>query len=195
MNTGQILSTLGFRVDNSARVDAAIRDFQRAWNLGAPLTIEGLVGPKTAAALNTSAGRLKSGLPTASTHFSFTEFSCKCGGRFAGCARIHILRAHIARLEILRSALNQSLSIVSGYRCPEYNHSIGGASNSQHMYGAATDIPGFLNSTQMLNMHLFAGLGYRQSDSHVVHVDSRDQSANNTTKSNVRNPAMWKYAE
>ena len=32
------------------------------------------------------------------------------------------------------------IRITSGYRCPELNHAVGGASNSQHMRGEAADI-------------------------------------------------------
>lgn len=44
-------------------------------------------------------------------------------------------------LEEVRSLFgNGSVVINSGYRPPAVNHSVGGASNSQHLYGAAADI-------------------------------------------------------
>lgn len=194
MSISQDLTTLGFRADNAARLDAAIRNFQRGWNLGDALVVDGIAGPKTMAAMSLSIARHKIGQGTASAHFSFSEFACKCGGKFAACQRIHMLRQHIMRLESLRLATGP-ISIVSGFRCQDYNHSIGGATNSQHMYGVATDIPGTQTIGQMLPRHLFAGLGFNQSNNRVVHVDSRDQSINNTTRSSVTNPATWKYAE
>lgn len=35
-----------------------------------------------------------------------------------------------------------AINISSGYRCPRLNKAIGGASNSQHLYGQAADIKG-----------------------------------------------------
>ena len=43
-------------------------------------------------------------------------------------------------LEDVRSLFGSSISINSGYRPPAVNLAVGGASNSQHLYGAAADI-------------------------------------------------------
>lgn len=43
-------------------------------------------------------------------------------------------------LQPLRDRLNKIVNITSGYRCPELNKKVGGASNSQHQYGQAADI-------------------------------------------------------
>lgn len=43
-------------------------------------------------------------------------------------------------LQPLRDRLNKIVIITSGYRCPELNKKVGGASNSQHKYGQAADI-------------------------------------------------------
>lgn len=42
-------------------------------------------------------------------------------------------------LQIIRDNWNAPLIISSGYRCPELNKKVGGASNSDHVYGAAVD--------------------------------------------------------
>jgi len=43
-------------------------------------------------------------------------------------------------LEAVRRVLgNKPIIVSSGYRCPELNKAVGGASNSQHMYGQAAD--------------------------------------------------------
>jgi uncharacterized protein YcbK (DUF882 family) len=44
------------------------------------------------------------------------------------------------QLQFLRDTLGKSISINSGYRCPKYNHNLGGVSNSQHILGKAADI-------------------------------------------------------
>jgi uncharacterized protein YcbK (DUF882 family) len=43
-------------------------------------------------------------------------------------------------LEPLRDIVKRPIQILSGYRCPELNTGIGGASNSQHLEGKAADI-------------------------------------------------------
>ena len=188
-----ILSRLGFRVDTTARLTQAIKDFQLGWNLGSYLTIDGLVGPKTSAALVLSEARRRKGLGTASAHFSFSEFACKCGGRYAGCRRIWINRNHVARLEGYRSRMGTSVKIVSGCRCPGHNRAVGGASNSQHMYGTATDIAG-PSHQKVAGFRLFAGIGYGGKSGLTKHVDSRDKGGHNTTGGSPTRPTQWVYS-
>lgn len=53
-------------------------------------------------------------------------------------------------LQPLRDAIRQPLQISSGYRCPEVNKSIGGATNSQHLTGQAADIQCFALGNEKL---------------------------------------------
>ena len=193
MGIGSQLDALGWRgcASSSSRLDFGIRDFQLGWNLGERLVVDGIAGPKTLVALAISNKNLRAGNGTASAHFSFTEFACKCSGN---CRRIHILASHIRRLEEYRNDTKHPVVIVSGYRCPGHNAACGGAHNSQHLYGTATDIVGRWQSPAVRSLTLFAGIGYQQSTGLVVHVDSRDLGINNTTKSKPAWPAMWKYA-
>ena len=69
-------------------------------------------------------------------HFKFRECVCPC------CDRLKIVPvffSHMEFLEQMRVKLNFPIIINSGYRCPEYNATIGGAKRSQHM-SFATDI-------------------------------------------------------
>lgn len=114
-----------------------------------------------------------------SAHFSNVEFRCQCGGRFPECERIWMLRGHVRRLEAYRAKVGTPVRIVSGCRCKRRNEEVGGATSSQHLFGAASDIEGLVSLAQREQMHLFAGLGFQASTGKVVHVDSRDLSGHN----------------
>ncbi len=53
-------------------------------------------------------------------------------------------------LQPLRDPLNYPLHVISGYRCPRVNSTIGGASKSQHLTGHAADINDFTNGNEFL---------------------------------------------
>src|SRR5574344_61754 len=44
------------------------------------------------------------------------------------------------RLQLIRDTLGVSVTISSGYRCPELNKAVGGSKNSQHQLALAADI-------------------------------------------------------
>lgn len=191
--TAAILTHLGWRTNTTGRYAQAVKDFQRGWNLGAALSIDGAVGPKTSAALLKSEANRRAGRPTCSAHFSFSELGCKCGGRYPDCRRCWILRAHVQRLEVYRSKAGP-FSIVSGCRCPSHNTAVGGASSSQHMYGGATDVAKKFRTFTVRSWHLFAGLGYGAASGLVCHLDSRDKAGRNTTGGSTTNPTCWQYS-
>ena len=68
-------------------------------------------------------------------YFDRSEFACKCG-----CGFDTVDVALSEKLETIRALLNAPVIVTSGCRCPEYNASIGGSINSQHLYGRAADI-------------------------------------------------------
>jgi zinc D-Ala-D-Ala carboxypeptidase len=77
----------------------------------------------------------------------------------------------ITRLEALRSVIRRAVPIVSGYRCPVHNPVAGGAANSQHMYGAAADLPSGLVPVELAE-RMFVGVGHKGG--WAIHVDVRD---------------------
>lgn len=188
------LKQLGWRIRNTTDRAAAVTDFQRGWNLGPALVIDGKAGSKTQAALTLSLKNKTAGKGTASEHFSFAEFACKCGGRYATCRRIRLHRGLASSLEKLRTASGGAIEVVSGYRCPRHNDAVGGASSSQHLYGAACDISPVLRTAKVAGLRAFAGIGYKRSNGLVSHVDRRDLSGNNTTGGTVDRPTTWVYA-
>lgn len=192
-----ILRNLGWRVRTTGERTQVIKHFQQGWALGPKLTADGVVGPKTAAALITSEKRRRAGQPTASAHFSFSEFACGCHGRYSDCPRIWVRHELLESLEELRVRFYPGgLTVVSGCRCIRHNKAVGGVSNSQHLFGSACDIPYTkkASSKALAKERLFAGLGRSGSTSLVRHVDRRDVSGHNTTGGGLRQPTEWIYA-
>jgi uncharacterized protein YcbK (DUF882 family) len=104
-----------------------------------------------------------------SAHFTRAEFACPhCGESF-------VRPSLVALLERIRAHYNRPLRIVSGYRCPVHNHAVGGAPDSQHVYGAAADLPlGIVEPGVALSLGA-TGIGVKRS--WVTHVDVRDGAA------------------
>jgi zinc D-Ala-D-Ala carboxypeptidase len=185
-HTDDVLKLLGFE---------SVRSFQRAWNLGVALDVDGIVGRHTTAALKISETRHRDGRPDISLHFSAKQFQCHCRGELPGCQNTLIYRGLLAGLEDLTRVLGRTPGIVSGYRCPRHNASVGGASGSQHLYGTAADIEAPWTLAEVRRYQSFSGIGAKQGGAHrVTHVDRRDLvEAHNTTHSTRRNPAIWYY--
>ena len=72
-------------------------------------------------------------------NFSKSEFDCNDGSEMPASVLINVeLQAN--NLQVIRDFTGASITVNSGYRSPEYNKSIGGASKSQHLTGNASDI-------------------------------------------------------
>ena len=67
-------------------------------------------------------------------------------------------------LQYVRDKLGHPISISSGYRCPELNTRVGGASNSDHMSGLAADFicPGYGSPKQVCEAIIRSGVGFDQ---------------------------------
>ncbi len=74
-----------------------------------------------------------------SKNFSKSEFDCNSGCEMPEDVFENV-EVHAQNLQTIRDFLNESIKINSGYRCPSYNASVGGASKSQHLTGNASDL-------------------------------------------------------
>jgi len=180
-----ILSRLGWRVDTAARYSQALKNFQIGWHLGNPLKIDGVLGETTSRALLLSEARRAKGLGTASANFSFSEMACKCGGKYAGCQRIWTRRSVFATLEKSRAKLGKPISITSGCRCIDHNKSVGGATQSQHLYGLAVDWRG-PDKDVTRGWKIWHGIGYGGRSDVSLHTDLRSGSSG-------ASPTTWVY--
>lgn len=201
-----ILASLGFTVSTTSRYTQALGVFQAGWNLGPALSIDEILGPKTSAALTLSEAHRRANQPTASAHFSFTEFACHCHGSCGGCVGVLVARPLLVGLEALRAAhYPHGLAVASGYRCPGWNAKTpGAAKDSQHQYGAACDIAKVVDRDVVERMGVFSGIGYGSRSKLVRHVDVRGVAAGtgakahlftppNTTGSTRAHPTTWVY--
>jgi uncharacterized protein YcbK (DUF882 family) len=75
-------------------------------------------------------------------NFTPEEFFCKCDGHFCDGPPIHPARTrHLAWVcQMIRDEIGAPMRVNSGYRCPDYNKKIGGASQSLHVKGMAADL-------------------------------------------------------
>ena len=103
-------------------------------------------------------------------HFNLKEFQCKC------CEQVKIGHDLVFVIEELRKKLGLPIIVVSGYRCPNYNVTIGGAKDSYHVQGRASDIytTAELNTICKTAKELgLTGIG-KYPDDNFVHIDNRD---------------------
>ena len=113
-------------------------------------------------------------------NFWLSEFKCK--GYLSGkcsCDSVKVdYRLHVL-LQQLRAKIGQ-ISIAIGYRCPEFNSKVSGASpDSQHLYGRAADIKS--NSytpyqiAEIAEELGFTGIGaYTHNGYYFNHLDTRE---------------------
>lgn len=125
-----------------------------------------------------------------STHFTLREFRCPC------CGKEKALPVLVIGLEKLRAlAYPKGLIIRSGYRCSSHNTAVGGAKNSQHLYGAAGDVDLRAQLDEVIALGVFSGIGYQRINGRdlVRHVDVRHVSGHNTTGGTPTHPTTWRY--
>jgi zinc D-Ala-D-Ala carboxypeptidase len=155
---------------------AALQRFQSAYGLGS----DGVAGPQTF-------GKFYELQDDDCTpiHFTYAELDDGCGGSgYDGgplseqSTKFNALKT-MWQLEAMRHALgDQALNITSGFRSIPCNRAVGGASNSQHLYGNAADLVGvhsLCRLAQQARNHGFGGIfgpGYPGHNDHT-HLDIR----------------------
>ena len=72
-------------------------------------------------------------------NFKLAEFRCRDGSLPEGELLVNCQEL-ADNLQVLRDYIGKPITIISGYRPPEYNKKIGGAKKSQHLLARAADI-------------------------------------------------------
>jgi hypothetical protein len=166
-----ILRNLGWRIRTTSEYTAVVKRFQAGWNLGTALSVDGVPGPKTSAALLLSESRRRAGKPTASAHFSFTEVRCRCGGRYSSCQRIWTKRKTFQMMEKYRAKSGRPMPVISGCRCPSMNRAVGGSPTSRHLTGLACDVQAIYSVSKVKSWRLATHIGYGRVSRRVKHID------------------------
>lgn len=105
-----------------------------------------------------------------SKHFRAREFQT------GNCKIVIVSKPLLKILDGLRDHIKEPIYINSGYRTPEHNKAVGGATLSYHMYGMAADIRADKHTAKQLYDILDEWLeGWAGLEEHetFVHVDMR----------------------
>jgi uncharacterized protein YcbK (DUF882 family) len=111
-----------------------------------------------------------------SKNFNLQEFECTHPNH----RHVRVDDELVEKLQQLRDRLNVPLIINSAYRCPERNKQVGGADNSQHLYGKAADIslhtiPLQIEEIKRIARQIgFTGVGLYNT---FIHLDVRHRQA------------------
>lgn len=110
-----------------------------------------------------------------STNFKVREFACQDGSD-----PVFIAEKLVNILQAIRNHFGQPVNINSGYRTVTHNKKVGGAAQSQHLYGTAADIwvtgvsPSLVAAYAEKLMPNSGGIGIY---SWGVHVDVREKKS------------------
>ncbi|ONI68566.1 peptidase M15 [Kribbella sp. ALI-6-A] len=159
---------------------AAVTRFQQAYGLAA----DGIAGSATFSKIYSLQDD-----DCTPIHFTYAELDDGCGGSgydggplSEAATRANALQT-MWQLEAMRHALgDQPLTITSGFRSYSCNSSVGGASNSQHLYGRSADLVGvhsLCTLAKQARNHGFGGIfgpGYPGHNDHT-HLDIRTSNS------------------
>lgn len=165
----------------------AVKDFRRGYAFRRPTMVNrtsGTPGPVFRRCLAHS-HKLNG---KASTHYYYRSWKSRGNGW------IKVNYVLLRGLEKLYDKYHVVIGVLSGYRDPAYNKSIGGATQSQHMYGNAVDPVDQHRFTvaQIRALKVFSGLEVHASDGKVGHVDVR-HTGPNFTGGTPSSPTIFYY--
>lgn len=117
-----------------------------------------------------------------SAHFSLLEFACHDGKETPPEAVANLHKLCMQVLEPLRMRWGAPIVVISGYRSPSWNLTIGGAKFSTHMTGEGADVrplnpadlPAFASTVEELRLEGdLQGLGGFGKYTGWIHLDTK----------------------
>lgn len=72
-------------------------------------------------------------------NFKYSEFKCKCGGKYCNGYPVAFSYDLANNLQKIRNYYGKPLTITSALRCKQHNKNEGGVSDSKHLDGCAAD--------------------------------------------------------
>ena len=113
-------------------------------------------------------------------YFKKSEFKCKCG-RYCNGYPAEIDLGMVSIADAVRARLGVPVTVNSGLRCRQHNANVGGATNSQHLYGTAADLgcPSGVTPQKMYDIaeDIMGNTGGLGLYSWGIHIDSRSTKA------------------
>lgn len=119
--------------------------------------------------------KAQDGSKALSTNFKVREFACQDGSD-----PVFIAEKLVNILQAIRNHFGQPITINSGFRTASHNKKVGGAAQSQHLYGMAADIVVAGVSPQLVADYAekllpnYGGIGVY---SWGVHIDVREKKS------------------
>ena len=110
-------------------------------------------------------------------YFTREEFACKCAGKYCDGYPVEIDMNMVKIADQIREKIGKPITVNSGLRCKTHNASVGGVSNSQHLYGTAADLgcPTGCTPSQMASIaeEIMGNTGGIGIYSWGIHIDTR----------------------
>lgn len=197
----QQLNRLGYCITADGVFGLATLRAVRAFQSDRGIAVDGIVGHFTEMALFDALNLAEVKKPQ-STHFAYADFISKSDVDAATNGIPYIywnnIQTVMDRLEQVRRAVGEiPIVIRSGYRSPKYNKSVGGAANSQHIYGKAVDIyvkDRIIRCSDLANIIFFDDAlkvlfgGYGLGSDTNLHLDIRERK-------DPMKPTVWWYGK
>jgi hypothetical protein len=113
-------------------------------------------------------------------HFSLSEFQCQCCGQVLRQPALELA----VRLEPVRTIFG-TITIISGYRCPNHNQQSGGKPNSAHLRGLAADIACGTDARRFTLLSALLANGFKRLGigKAIIHADI----------DTITGPVIWTY--
>ena len=162
------------------RTHAAIHEFKRGWAFRTPPLRRSSSKPGRGFRLALRRSLRRNG--ACSRHFRYLEFASHGN---------HWIRLHyklVRAAERLRRRVGP-IAILSGYRDPAHNRAVGGAANSQHLYGCAFDPTRPLPRARVPGCG-FSGIGLDADG--VQHLDVRHVCGHNASGGTPKHPTVFR---